>query len=172
MKLYRRLIPKMAKDIVRAFNLEKAILIEEGKRDVAELDVASALVDYINKHEALVSDAHDQLAQHGLPQERYGAYKRMLADQRGLKIGDESTDQLLDMIVESLFKSKNVAEVFAEDHELRRISREALSKYAGVDEDLDKEVRQRLRNMREGTAEWDIEYQKLIQQFRRLKGMS
>ena len=57
-----------------------------------------------------------------------------------------------------------------EDHDIRRKTRDVLGKYSGVDEELDREARGRLRNLREGTPEWDIEYQKTIKQLRSLKG--
>jgi uncharacterized protein len=170
MKLYRRLIPKISKDIVRGLLAESLIDIEDGHRDEAELDVAGVLVEHLNAEEKLANDARDEMERRNLPQEKYGLVKRALAEQRKLKIGDESLDFILDRIVASLYDSTHVSEVFAEDHEIRRRAREILAKYAGVDEELDKEARSRLRNLREGTPEWDVEYQKTIKQMRTLKG--
>jgi hypothetical protein len=42
----------------------------------------------------------------------------------------------------------------------------AMKKYLGVDEELDREVRGRLKNLREGTSEWEVEYNRLIDQMR------
>jgi hypothetical protein len=170
MKLYRKVIPKIAKDIVRSLLANRAIEVEDGHRDEAELDVAGVLVEHLNAEEKLASDARDEMERRGLPQEKYGLVKRALAEQRKLKIGDESLDFILDRIVASLYDSPHVSEVFAEDHDIRRKAREILGKYSGVDEELDKEARSRLRNLREGTPEWDIEYQKTIKQLRSLKG--
>lgn len=170
MRLYRRLVPKIAKDIVRGLLAEKLIDIEDGHRDEAELDVAGVLVEYLNAEEKLMSDAKDEMERRKFPQEKYGLVKRALAEQRNLKIGDESLDYILEQVTESLFDSKHISEVFAEDHDIRRKTREILGKYSGVDEELDREARGRLRNLREGTPEWDVEYQKTIKQLRTLKG--
>ncbi|MCC6808025.1 MAG: DUF507 family protein [Deltaproteobacteria bacterium] len=170
MRLYRRLVPKISKDIVRGLLAESLIDIEDGHRDEAELDVAGVLVDYLNVEEKLVNDARDEMDRRKLPQEKYGLVKRALAEQRKIKIGDETLDFILDKVVESLFNSKHISEVFAEDHDIRRKTRDVLGKYSGVDEELDREARGRLRNLREGTPEWDIEYQKTIKQLRTLKG--
>lgn len=172
MKLYRRLIPKISKDIVRGLMADKKIEIEDGHRDEAELDVAGVLVSYLNQTEQLSNDARDQLERRGLSQEKYGLVKRAMAEQRNLKIGDDALDFVLDQLVESLFASKHISEVFAEDHELRAFLRDILGKYSGVDEELDREARSRLRNLREGTPEWDVEYQRTIKQLRNVRGIA
>src|SRR5258706_12135774 len=130
MKLYRRLVPKISKDIVRGLLAEKLIDIEDGHRDEAELDVAAVLVDYLNAEEKLVNDARDEMDRRKLPQEKYGLVKRAMAEQRKLKIGDEALDFILDKVVGSLFDSDHISEVFAEDHDLRRKTREVLGKYS------------------------------------------
>jgi hypothetical protein len=172
MKVYRRLVPKIAKDVVRGLLAERLIEIEDGHRDEAELDVAGVLVSYLNAEEQLANDARDQLERRGLSQEKYGLVKRALAEQRKLKIGDEALEYVLEKMVASLYDSKHVSEVFAEDHDINRKIREVLGKFSGVDEELDKEARSRLRNLREGTPEWDIEYQKTIKQLRQVKGFA
>ncbi len=172
MKLYRRLVPKISKDVVRGLLADRLVEIEDGHRDEAELDIAGVLVDYMNAADQLSADAKEQLERRNLSQEKYGLVKRALAEQRKIKIGDEATDYILDALVEGLFNSKHISEVFAEDHDLRRRIREILGKYSGVDEELDKEARSRLRNLREGTPEWDIEYQKTIKQMRQNKGLA
>ena len=111
-------------------------------------------------------DARDALQRHGLTQESLGRVKQSLADNRKIVVGDGALEFVLNLILDSLFNSKNVAEVFAEDHEIRKLVLEAVRKYLGVDEELDREVRGRLKNLREGTAEWEVEYNRLIDQMR------
>ena len=45
-------------------------------------------------------------------------------------------------------------------------------KYLGIDEDIDREARGRLKNLREGSAEWDIEYERVVGQLKRARGLS
>jgi hypothetical protein len=40
-----------------------------------------------------------------------------------------------------------------------------------VDEELDQEVRQRIKNIEEGTASWDIEYKNKMNEIRRKHGL-
>src|SRR4051812_26859056 len=70
-RLYRRLVPKISKDIVRGLLAESLIDIEDGHRDEAELDVAGVLVDYLNAEDKLMSDARDEMERRKFPQEKY-----------------------------------------------------------------------------------------------------
>ena len=171
MKIYRRVIPKIAKDILRSLLVNKAIEITDGRRDEAELDIAGVFVEYLNNVEQLNNDTKDALVRHGFTQEMYGKVKRSLATNRKLIIDMGAQDFILGQVLGALFNSDNVEEIFAEDHELNKMISLSLGKYLGVDEELDREVRGRLKNLREGTAEWEIEYSNLIEQMRSQKSL-
>lgn len=166
MKIYRKVIPKIAKDVVRSLLANHAIEVEDGHRDEAELDIAGVLVEYLNELDKVTSDAHDALQRHSLPPETLGRIKRSLAETRQVVVGEDAVDFVIGRIIEALFNSKNIEEIFHEDMELRRQVTESLRKYLGVDEELDREVRGRLKNLREGTNEWEVEYGRLIDQMR------
>ncbi|MDP7038226.1 MAG: DUF507 family protein [Myxococcota bacterium] len=171
MKIYRRVIPKIAKDVLRSLLVNKAIEITDGRRDEAELDIAGVFVEYLNNVEQLNNDTKDALVRHGFTQEMYGKVKRSLATNRKLIIDTGAQDFILERVLGALFNSENVEEIFAEDHELNKMISLSLGKYLGVDEELDREVRGRLKNLREGTAEWEIEYSNLIEQMRSQKSL-
>jgi hypothetical protein len=171
MKIYRKVIPKIAKDVIRSLLANHAIEVEDGRRDEAELDLAGVLVEYLNELDRISADAHDALQRHGLPQETLGRVKRSLAESRQIAMGDGSVDYVIDRIIDALFSSKNIEEVFSEDLELRKMVQDSIRKYLGVDEELDREVRGRLKNLREGTSEWEVEYGRLIDQMRHSKAL-
>lgn len=166
MRIYRKVIPKIAKDVIRSLLANKAIEVEEGHRDEAELDLAAVLVEYLNAVDQLKSDALDALQRHNLGVEHLARVKRSLAETRQIGMGEDALEHVLDRVLTGLFNSKNITEIFAEDHELRKWIHESLRKYLGVDEELDREVRGRLKNLREGTVEWETEYGRLIDQMR------
>lgn len=171
MKIYRKVIPKIAKDVIRSLLANRAIEVEDGRRDEAELDVAGVLVEYLNELDRISADAHDALQRHNLPIETLGRVKRSLAENRSVAMGEGALDFILNRILDSLFNSKNIEEVFAEDQDLRKLVQESIRKYLGVDEELDREVRGRLKNLREGTSEWEVEYGRLIDQMRASKSL-
>jgi hypothetical protein len=98
-----------------------------------------------------------------------GRVKKTIAETRKIVTGEGAMEHVVNLVIQGLFESKNIEEVFAEDHEIRKMVNEAMTKYMGVDEELDREVRGRLKNLREGTAEWEIEYGRLIEQMRHAK---
>jgi hypothetical protein len=169
MKLYRKVIPKVAKDIVRSLLANRAIEVEDGHRDEAELDLAAVLVEYLNAVDQLNTDASEAMQRHGFSHAMLGKVKKSIADTRNMVIGEEAEEHLVNRVISALFNSKHIEEVFMEDHELRKLVTIAMRKYVGVDEELDREVRGRLKNLREGTAEWEVEYGRLIDQMRSAK---
>jgi hypothetical protein len=172
MHLYRKVVPKIARDIVRTLSNSKQIEVEEGKLDEAELDLAAVMVEYLNAEDRIVKEAQDSLHRRNLGQERFPQLKKSIAEARGVKIGEEGIEYVIQQLVEALFASKNVAEVFAEDFELRKVINETMAKYLAISEELDKEARARIKNLREGTPEWDIEYPRIVAQIKRQKGLA
>jgi hypothetical protein len=71
-----------------------------------------------------------------------------------------------------LFHSANVEEVFADDVELRTDITPILKKHLEVDVELDREVRARIRNLEEGTAQYEVEYQRVLDQIKRKKHLA
>ncbi|MBI1948117.1 MAG: hypothetical protein A2138_25900 [Deltaproteobacteria bacterium RBG_16_71_12] len=172
MRLYRKIIPKIAREIVRTLHSKNEVEVEDGRMDEAELDLAAVMVEYMNEEERIVNETKETMARRGFSQERFTQVKKSLAEARGFKLGDEGIEYVLDQMIEALFNSKNVAEVFADDKELRLFMKSVFEKYTGVDEELDKEARNRLKNLREGTPEWEIEYPRVVAALKRQKGLT
>lgn len=172
MRLYRKIIPKIAREIVRTFHSKNEIEVEDGRMDEAELDLAAVMVEYMNEEERIIAETKETMARRGFSQERFTQVKKSLAEARGFKLGDDGIEFVLDQMLEALFSSKNIAEVYSEDKELRLFMKTVFEKYTGVDEELDKEARNRLKNLREGTPEWEIEYPRVVAALKRQKGLT
>jgi hypothetical protein len=94
-----------------------------------------------------------------------------MAEERGLGVGEEATSWIANQILETFMHSPHVEEVFADDITLRKKLRELLKRHMAVDAELDEEVRRRIKNLTEGTATWDIEYAKVMEQMKRKHGL-
>ena len=70
-------------------------------------------------------------------------------------------------MIESFMQSMHVEEIFAEDSVLRKKMVDILKKHMTVDDEVDAEVRRRIKNLEEGTATWEVEYQKALDQIRK-----
>jgi len=169
MRLYQGRIPAIATDIVKAL-VSNGDIDTETPKEVAA-DIEAVLKGYVDADRQMTEEAKDLVQARNLPQRELGRIKRLVSDQKKIPIGDETLDYLLDQIVAMLMYSNNVDEVYVEDVELRRKMAPILKREMAVDEQLEKETRARLGHMQEGTRTWEIEYQRVMEDIRRRKGL-
>jgi hypothetical protein len=169
MRLYSGKVPSIAADTVRILLASNDIEAERPKE--VEADVAAVLSQYLSDEREVNERAKDVLERTGKPQSEYQRVRALVADEKGIKVGDDTLDYLLDQIVEMLMHSANVDEVYVEDVELRRKMAPVLRKHMAVDASLDTEVRAQLRHLKEGSRDWEIEYARVLEQVRRRKGL-
>lgn len=169
MKLYAGKIDSISTEIIA--RLVDDHDIEVADRHEAEIDVASVLKEYMRVDRELTERAKDILEIRGLPYSAFGRTKRQLADQKDFGLGDESLTWILNQLLETFMQSQHVDEIFADDPTLRRKMREVLRRNMELDEALDREVRQRIKNLEEGTQSWDIEYSRVMEQMKQKHGI-
>jgi hypothetical protein len=169
MRLHATKLPQLSRDILDALLSSKAIETESPE-DV-RLDVESVLSQYLHDEQQVTERAKEVLSTRGLPQSELSRIRRLVAEERKIQIGDEAIDYILDQLVEILMHSNNVDEVWAEDFELRRLMREPLRKHASIEDQLQQEVRGKLKHVQEGTALWEVEYRRMMEDMKRRKGL-
>ncbi|MCS6900631.1 MAG: DUF507 family protein [Myxococcales bacterium] len=169
MRLYSGKVGAIASDSVK--ELLAAGQIEcESPREV-EKDIAAVLSNYVKLEQEVLEQARDWQQRRNLPPSELPRLRRAAAEQKGIKIGEDTLDFLLDQVVEMLLHSGNVDEVFAEDHELRRTMGKIFKKHMAADEELEQEIRSKLKHVQEGTSTWEVEYQRMKEEIRRRKGL-
>jgi hypothetical protein len=169
MKLYSGKIAAVANDVIQV--LVAANDIEVNDAHEAQLDVEAVLKEYVRMDRECTDKAKDILEQRKLPYEQFGKIKRALAEERGFALGEEATTWITSQVLETFMQSRHVDEVYAEDAVLRRKLRDILKKHMNVDEELDQEVRRRIKNLSEGTQAWDLEYARVMDQIKRKHGI-
>ena len=169
MRLYSGKIPTIATEVVRTLLAGKDIEAERPKE--VEADVAAVLNQYLSDEREVNERAKDLLEKTGKPNTEYQRVRALAAEEKGIKVGDETLDYLLDQVVEMLMHSNNVDEVFVEDVELRRRMAPVFKKHMAVDASIDADVRAQIRHVREGTREWEVEYARVLEQVKRRKGV-
>jgi hypothetical protein len=170
MRLYSSKVTPLSEELVKAL-LDNKDIETESKREVA-LDLESVFSNYLRIEKEATDKAKETLQARGMPPTELGRVRKVIAEQKGIKIGDEMLDYLLDQLIEMLMHSGNVDEVFGEDHDLRRHMRPVLRKYLDLDEQLEGEVRGKLKHVQEGTRTWEVEYQRLMGEIQRRKGLT
>ena len=169
MRLFSSKVPIIASEVVRKLVAEKDLETEASAE--VERDVEAVLNEYLRLEREVTTKTKELMDGRKLPPTEFGRVKKSVAEQRGLKVGDEVIDFLLDQIVEAFLYSNNVDEVYASDLDLRRKMAPILKRHMLVEDELDKEVRGRLRHLEEGTPAWEIEYGKSLELIKRTKGM-
>ena len=169
MRLYTAKVPTIAAELVRA--LLDAGEIETTAPGEVELDVAAVLKEYIRVDRELTDRAKDLMEQRKLPYDQFGKIKRALAEEKEFGLGDEAVTWICTQLLETFMHSANVAEIYADDAALRRKMKDVLRKHLAVDEEIDAEVRQRIKNLEEGTATWEIEYSRVMDQIKQKHGI-
>ncbi len=169
MRLYSGKIGPLAEELVRALLETKAIEVED-RREVVK-DLESVFTSYQSAERAVTDKAKQLCEQRGMPPSELGRLKKLAAEQAGIKVGEDMFDYLLDQCIEMLMHSANVEEVYAEDHDLRRQMRPALRKHLELDDALDAEVRSKIKHVSEGTRTWEVEYQRVMSDIQRRKGL-
>jgi uncharacterized protein len=170
MKLYAGKIEPIATEIIN--RLVEDGDIEVADRGEAELDVASVLKEYVRVDRELTERAKDILEIRGLSYSAFGRTKRHLAEQKDFGLGEDSMTWIMNQLLELFMQSRHVEEIYADDATLRRKMKEILRKQMAVDEELDREVRQRIKNLEEGTQTWEIEYNRVLEQIKQKHGIS
>jgi hypothetical protein len=171
MKLYPKIIPAIARDVIAALTAEGDIEVETMRVADAEMDMAAILKEYLANEERVNQATREALERRGYDHSKFHQVKREMADVRGFQMGEDGIDYIIDQMMEFLLISRNVEEVFAEDHVLRKRIYQVFKKHLDVEEDVDREARARMKHLTEGTQAWDIEYQKTVEQIRRNRGL-
>jgi uncharacterized protein len=169
MKLYAAKVETIANEVIGKLVADGDLEVADGHE--AQLDVASVLKEYLKVDKELNDRTKDIMEIRGLPHSAFGRTKRTLADQKAFGLGEEGLTWICNQIVELFMRSPHVEEIYADDVVMRRKMKDILRKHMAVDEELDQEVRQRIKNLQEGTAAWEIEYNKVLEQMKQKHGI-
>jgi len=169
MRLYSGKIPSVGAEIVKA--LMEAGDIEVEDKAEAEMDVQAVLKEYLRLEREITEKAKDILSKKNLPYEQFGKIKRTLAGEKAFGLGEEGLEWMTNQMLESFMQSPHIAEIFAEDSVMRKRMADVLKKHMQVDDELDEEVRRRIKNLQEGTSTWEVEYGKVLDQIKRNRGL-
>ena len=170
MRLFSGKIPTIAQEVVTT--LSAAQDIETQSPNEVALDIESVLKEYLRAERRVVDEAKTRMESRGMSYSELGRVKSQVAREMKIPIGEDTLPYLLDQILEMLFHSSHVEEVFAEDAGLRRKVTAIMRKHMDVEAELDKEVRSKIKNLEEGTAAFETEYQKTLDALKRTKRLT
>lgn len=170
MRLYKGKIPTIVQELMT--ELVKSGDIEVESEEEARLDLEAVLNEFVRRERQVMDDARARMEREGMSYSMLGKMRSRVSREVGFPSQDEMLPYLIDQLLTMLFHSQNVAEVFAEDADLRRKMAPILRKHTEVETELDREVRSKIKNLDEGTANFEIEYARVMEQMKRKKGLA
>jgi len=171
MRLYPKVIPIIAREIIQKLTQDNDIEVEPIRVADAEMDMAAIMREYLANEERVNQATREALERRGYDYSKFNQVKREMADVRGFKLGDEGIEFVINQCLEFLLISRNVEEVFSEDHAMRAKIVQIMKRHLDIDDEIDREARSRLKHLEEGTSAWEVEYQKVLDQIRRARGL-
>jgi hypothetical protein len=170
MRLYSAKVTAIAGEVVRSL-VAAGDIEAEAPREV-EADVEAVLSNYLALEREVNERTKDLLERTGRGQSEFNRLREQVAAQKGIKIGEDTLDFLLDQVVEIFHHSTHVDEIFPEDVVLRRKMAPIFKKHMALEDSIEADVRAQLKHVQEGTRTWDIEYARVMEVVKRKKGLS
>ena len=170
MRLYSGKVPVIADEIIGT--LVKDQDIEVGDHAEVKLDIEAVMKEYLRQDREILEKAKNRMEIRGLPYSQLGKMKSMVARERQVPIGDEMLPYVLEQLLTMLFHSQNVEEVFSDDIVLRKKMTKIMRRHLDLEGELDQEVRSKIKNLQEGTASFEIEYQRVMDEIKRKKRLT
>src|SRR3954470_17327742 len=108
MRLYSGKIEPLSDELVKVLAENKDI--ECASRKEVAKDLQAVFQSYLQLDREATDKAKDMIASRNLPPTDLPRLKKLAAEQKGLKVGDDLMDYLLDQLIEMLMHSGNVDE--------------------------------------------------------------
>ena len=171
MRLYRTKIPTIGMEIVSTLGAAEDIEVTVEKVPELEMDIRAIMDGYAKMESQVIEETKELMAQKGLPYNEFRRIKKLVSQEHHHVTGLDGQDWIINQIIECLMISPNVEEVYADDPSLRKKIYDVFKRNIVDEDQLDTDVRARMKNLKEGTPAWDIEYQKVMRDVKRKHGI-
>jgi len=171
MKLYRARIPTIASTVIAELCKTEEIEVEAANRSEAELDLVAVMEEYLRREMEMREKVREHMARHSIPYDRYGETRGKVASENQHPTGDDVERFLARQFVEAFMISRFVEEVYADDRDLYKRVLEILRGFHVDERALREEAREKVKNVREGTVDYEIALSKAIKEVKRRHGL-
>ena len=171
MKIYRKKIGPISDEIINTLVRDEDIEIRGSLNNVVIRDIGGFIEEYVKAEHAITDAAKDLLDKKGLPLNNLNKLRTLLAEQKGVKLGDEALESLADRIIRYFMNEDAIDEVYSDDAAMRKKIFDIFRRHLDVEDDIDREVRARLKNIPENSLIFKIEYEKVLREVKRKRGL-
>ena len=172
MRIYRKKIGPIADEIINTLVRDGDIEILGSLHNTVTRDISGFIDTYVKGEMAITDSAKAFLEQKSLPSTQLSKVKNILAREKDFKLGDEALEYLADKIIRYFMTEEAIDEVYSEDVEMRKKIFDIFRRHLDVDDDIDREVRARLKNIPENSLIFKIEYDKVMREIKRKRGLT
>ena len=171
MKLYRAKVPAIAHEVIDLLAREEDIEVAPASREEAERDLVAIMEEFLRRDNDLRNQIRDHMATRNIPYDEYGKARKAIVDQADHPTGDEVDKFQARQFIENLLISRWVDEVFSDD---KVIFKKILNVLRDNDVD-EKAIREeavgRVKNVVEGTVEYEIALQNAVKEVKKRRGL-
>lgn len=171
MKIYRKKIGPIAEEIINTLVRDEDIEIRGSLLNAVVKDISNFIEEYAKQEQAVSDEAKAKMEEEGLSVEHLIKVKNIIAQQRGVKLGDDALEYLAEKIIKYLLTEDAIEEVYSDDPSMKKKIYDIFRKHTFVEDDIDKEVRARLKNIPENSPIFKIEYEKVLREIKRKRGL-
>ena len=172
MRIYPGQARTIAREVIHQLTSAGEMEVESDFVREAEDDVESVILQYIRTDREISDEVREIIHDRGLGNNAFGRIRKRIARERNFCNRDDALDWITQQTIEMLLYSSHVEEVYGDDRDLRKaIARIVRTHAANIENELDQQVRGRLKNLQEGSTAWDIEYERAMGDVKRKKGL-
>jgi hypothetical protein len=171
MKIYRGKIKPISEDIVTKLVEEGDIEVDTDQLMETILDVEAIIREYLRMDEEISRQAREIMQKRGTSYTEFGRIRRMLAEEKNFELGDRVIYWISNQIIECFMINSRITEIYSEDHAIRKKIAQVFDAHLGIEKEVERETRERIKNLQEGTPEWELEYRRVYNQIARRKGL-
>lgn len=171
MKIYKGQAHQIAVEIANTLIKEEAVDVEQSEIDEFYLDIESVFRAYIDTDKQIYEEAQEMVQKRRLDFSSFHKIQREIAKKYNFALGEDAIDWITDQLIEMLFHTSHVEEIWADNNDIRRITRPIILKHTNIDSEVDAEVRKKIKNLSEGSMAWDVKYQQVLEDIRRKRGL-
>lgn len=172
MKLYRARIAPIAHAVVERLSNDGDIEVATSDREEAASDLVAIMESYVRRDNDLREAVRDTMERKNLPYDQYGKVKAEVSESWGHPTGDEVERYFARQFIENFMISNFVGEVYTEDRELFKKIIDVIKGFDVDERQLRAEAEDRIKNIKEGSVEYQDALNRALREVRKKHGLS
>jgi len=171
MRLYRAKIPAIAKEVIEKLVTDGDIEVVPESQDEAEADLVAIMEEFSRRDAAFRNQIRDEMARNNIPYDRYGKIRKQMAEEKSHPIGDDIERFLCRQFLENMMISRFVDEVYEEDKVIYKKVMGVIRSYDVDEREIREEAQTKIKNLREGTVDYEIALQSAVRDVKKRRGL-